>query len=133
VLLLEHLPEFLITTTVQSLPAMIALMAWTEGGTKILRQYGPRMLWELAGLVAVGIAFLLYASLRLHADDGPNTAIIVVTTLCAVPAVTVVIQRIRVDSAPLRLTLAAGVSYFALQAGLFAGFVMAMAMWTPTP
>ena len=55
-----------------------------------------------------------------------------VTTVCAVPAVTLVIQRIRVDSPPLRLTLAAGVSYFALQAGLFAGFVMAMFLWTPT-
>jgi hypothetical protein len=130
---LEYLPAFLLTTTVQGLPALIALIAWSEGGSKLLRQYGARMLWEMAGLVAIGVGILLYLTLRLVADDGANTAVAVITALCAVPIVTLVTQRLRVDAPPLRLTVAAGVSYLALEAGLVLGLITSLMLWTQKP
>jgi hypothetical protein len=130
---LEYLPAFLLTTTVQGLPALIALIVWSEGGGKLLRQYGARMLWEMAGLVAIGIGILLYLTLSLVADDGASTAVAVITALCAVPIVTFVTHRIRVNASGWRLTLAAGVSYLALEAGLLLGIVVSVHVFAPKP
>jgi hypothetical protein len=128
---LEVIGSFVFGTIVQCLPALVALMAWGEGGHRILRQFGTRMLWELAGLVVVGIAILLYAMLRVLVDEGANIFVIVVAALCAVLAVTAATYRFQASSPPVRVAVTAGASLLALQGGLALGVFAYMLIWHP--
>lgn len=127
--MLEQLPGFILTTTVQGLPALIALVAWSEGGYRVLRQFGARMMWELAIGVAVCIGALLYVTLELVPHEGANFALIVVTALSTVPLVTIVVHRVPFDSPRLRLSIAAGVSFVALQVGALIGLGLYLLLW----
>ena len=106
---------------VAGLPAMVGLLAWSEAGSKILRQFGARMLWEMAAAVAVGIGILLYATLQLVADEGANVAVLAFAALSSVLLVTIVTQRLQIESPKLRFVLNAGVAIVGIQAGVFGG------------
>jgi hypothetical protein len=126
---LEQLPGLFVTATIQGLPALIALIAWSEGGYRIFRQFGARMLWELAAGVVVAIGALLYLTLELVPGDAPHFALIAVTALCTVPLVTVVVHRVPVNTPRLRLALAVGVSFLSLQLGAISGVGLYVMLW----
>jgi hypothetical protein len=128
---LDLLTGLFLTTLLQGLPAIVALVAWSEGGHRVMRQFGARMLWELAAAVAVGIGVLLYLTLRVVADETANLAVIAVASLCAVPIVTGVTHRFRPDSAPLRFAVTAGVAIVALLVGVVVGVGVYVMVWQP--
>src|SRR5262245_48954113 len=102
--------EIAVKALIDGLPAMVGLVAWREGGQRLMRAFGARMLWELAGVVAVGIGVLLYTTLQLVADEGGNVAVISVASICAVLLVTTVTHRVQVESPKLRFALSAGLA-----------------------
>jgi hypothetical protein len=77
---------------IQCLPALVALVAWGEAGHRLLKQFGARMLWELAGLAVVAVGFLLYTTAQFDVDDGTNLTAIVVASLCTVLVVTGIVH-----------------------------------------
>jgi hypothetical protein len=103
------------------LPAIIALVAWGEGGHRLLRQFGARMLWEVALLVVVGLAILLQLTMRVMADDWANLTVVVVIAMCAVAAVTGVTHRFVVSSPLVRAAISAGAAVIGSAAGLALG------------
>ena len=117
------------TTLIAGMPAVIGLMAWSEGGQKLMRAFGARMLWELAGLVAVGIAILLYTTLQIVPGEGANITVISVAAICAVLLVTIVTQRVQVESPKWRFALSAGLAIVGVQAGVFAGIGVYLLVW----
>jgi hypothetical protein len=113
---------------VQSLPALIALMAWGEAGHRLFKQFGARMMWELAGLAVVAVAFLLYATLQFDADDGTNFTAIAAASLCAVLTVTAMVHKLPNIPSRWRPAVSLGVSLVALPLGALLGaFVRSLA------
>ena len=121
--------QIALTTLVAGLPAIVGLIAWGEAGGRILRQFGARMMWEVAGVVAVGIGILLYATLQLVVDEGANAAVISIAALFAVLLVTTVTHRVKVESPKLRFALGAGLAIAGVQGGVFAGLGVYLLLW----
>ena len=126
---MEAVSAFFVGTIVPCLPALVALVAWGEAGSRHLRQFGARMLWELAGLVVVGVAILLYAMLGAVADDGSNIFVVIVGSLIAVLAVTTVTYRFPDKSTPARTLITAGIAVLSLEIGLALGVFVCLRVW----
>jgi putative effector of murein hydrolase LrgA (UPF0299 family) len=126
---LEVIAAFFLGTIVQCLPALIALMAWGEGGHRLLKQFGARMLWEVTGLVVVGVAILLYSTGSFVEDEGGNILVIAVASMCSVLLVTALAVRLEARSSRVRGITTAGASLFGLQGGLALGVLFYMHVW----
>jgi TRAP-type C4-dicarboxylate transport system permease large subunit len=123
------IPDLLAAMVVPGLPALVALVAWSEGAHRVARQFGARMLWEAAAAVAVGFGFLLYYTMPLVDDGAANIAAIAVASASAVSIVTAAGQRLRPASAALRLALSVSASVVGLVAGALAGIGVASVVW----
>lgn len=111
----------LIAAALQCVPAAVAVVAWEEGAQRLLRQFGARMVWELSLLVAVALAFLLYETTQITADDGANIAGVSAGAILAVLAVTAAAQRTQELATARRAGIAAVLAIVTLPAGAVAG------------
>lgn len=116
--MLDVIGTFFVGTIVQCLPALIVLVAWGEGGNRILRQFGARLMWELAIVVVAGVTFLLYIMLRVTPDEGANLFVIIAVSVCSVLAVTAMTHPTQGLPSWKRGLVTAAVALLTLQAGL---------------